>query len=85
MRPQKREHEKISPDHEFEIVPLPGREFEKYACEKNRNRRKQERDFFREFFARFELLFPKSRDTNADEDEHEREKNSEIDEPEIEE
>src|SRR5437667_8181286 len=38
MRPQKRKHEKVGPNHDFEIVPTPWRRFDEERQNKNRCR-----------------------------------------------
>src|SRR6266446_583253 len=39
MRPQKRKHEKVGPNHDLEIVPTPRRGFDEERKNKNRCRR----------------------------------------------
>src|ERR1700693_1672204 len=67
MRPQKRKHEKVGPNHDLEIVPTPWRGFIEERKNKNCCRRQEKGEIFREFLAPTPIGFPHTPAAKADE------------------
>src|SRR4029453_2545501 len=56
--PQKRKHEKIAPDHQLEIVPVPCRKPKDQSRDKYCERRQEEGDLLGEFLIPFNARLP---------------------------
>src|ERR1700730_18026261 len=83
--PQKRQHDEIGPDQDLEIVPDPGRCFDKEDEKKNRAGAENKRNFFRLLLPPAKTFFPNAIAKKTDQRQHQRHQNAEIEEPESEE
>src|SRR5262249_23474175 len=65
IAPQKRENEKVPPNHEFEIVPIPRCGLNKIANDKDHNSRQHKRDVRRRRLTPAPASFPSAPDTHC--------------------
>src|SRR3954447_4811374 len=66
IAPQERKDDKITPDHELEVVPFPWRGFQKITDRENYNRRHHKGDVRRRFIAPSPASFPNTPADQAD-------------------
>src|SRR6266496_253086 len=81
--PQKRKHEKVTPHHELQIVPLPWRKLKQQTRNENRKRGQEKGDCLRRLLIPFEAVFPGTPAAETDQEKCQWNKDAKIIEPEL--